>query len=36
MIGLGGGSPRAVPAAVATEIKIPQSGQGLWVFGLPE
>lgn len=36
MTGLGGGSPRAVPAAVATEIKIPQSGQGLWVFALPE
>ena len=36
MTGLGGGSPRAVPAAVATDIKIPQSGQGLWVFALPE
>jgi alcohol dehydrogenase (cytochrome c) len=36
MTGLGGGSPRAVPAAVANDIKIPQSGQGLWVFALPE
>lgn len=36
MTGLGGGSPRAVPAAIATDIKIPQSGQGLWVFALPE
>lgn len=36
MTGLGGGSPRAVPAAVATDIKIPQSGQGLWVFALPD
>jgi alcohol dehydrogenase (cytochrome c) len=36
MTGLGGGSPRAVPAAVASEIRIPQSGQGLWVFALPE
>jgi alcohol dehydrogenase (cytochrome c) len=36
MTGLGGGSPRAVPAAVAPDIKIPQSGQGLWVFALPE
>ena len=35
MTGLGGGSPRAVPAAVAPEIKIPQSGQALYVFALP-
>jgi alcohol dehydrogenase (cytochrome c) len=34
--GLGGGSPRNVPAAVAPEIKIPQSGQALYVFTLPE
>jgi alcohol dehydrogenase (cytochrome c) len=35
MTGLGGGSPRNVPAAVAPDIKIPQSGQALYVFGLP-
>jgi alcohol dehydrogenase (cytochrome c) len=34
--GLGGGSPRNVPAAVASEIKIPQAGQALYVFTLPE
>ena len=34
--GLGGGSPRNVPAAVAPEIKIPQAGQALYVFTLPE
>ena len=34
--GLGGGSPRNVPAAVAPEIKIPQSGQALYVFALPD
>jgi alcohol dehydrogenase (cytochrome c) len=34
--GLGGGSPRNVPAAVAPEIKIPQSGQALYVFTLPD
>jgi len=35
MCGLGGGSPRNVPAAIATDIKIPQSGQALYVFALP-
>jgi alcohol dehydrogenase (cytochrome c) len=35
MSGLGGGSPRNVPAAIATDIKIPQSGQALYVFALP-
>jgi alcohol dehydrogenase (cytochrome c) len=35
MTGLGGGSPRDVPAAIAKEIKIPQSGQALYVFALP-
>ncbi|HTS31083.1 MAG TPA: PQQ-binding-like beta-propeller repeat protein [Bryobacteraceae bacterium] len=35
MSGLGGGSPRNVPAAIAPDIKIPQSGQALYVFGLP-
>jgi alcohol dehydrogenase (cytochrome c) len=35
MTGLGGGSPRNVPAVIAPDIKIPQSGQALYVFGLP-
>jgi alcohol dehydrogenase (cytochrome c) len=35
MTGLGGGSPRQVPAAIAPDIKIPQSGQALYVFALP-
>jgi alcohol dehydrogenase (cytochrome c) len=35
MTGLGGGSPRAVPAVIAPDIKIPQSGQALYVFALP-
>jgi alcohol dehydrogenase (cytochrome c) len=35
MTGLGGGSPRAAPAQLAPEIKIPQSGQALYVFALP-
>jgi len=35
MTGLGGGSPRNVPAVIAPEIKIPQSGQALYVFALP-
>ena len=35
MTGLGGGSPRDVPAAIATDIKIPQGGQALYVFALP-
>jgi PQQ-dependent dehydrogenase (methanol/ethanol family) len=35
MSGLGGGSPRNVPAAIATDIKIPQSGQALYIFALP-
>jgi alcohol dehydrogenase (cytochrome c) len=33
--GLGGGSPRNVPAAIAPDIKIPQGGQALYVFALP-
>ena len=33
--GLGGGSPRNVPAAIAPDIKIPQTGQALYVFALP-
>ena len=36
MAGLGGGSTRNVPAAVSPEIKIPQSGQALYVFTLPD
>ena len=35
MSGLGGGSPRNVPAAILPDIKIPQSGQALYVFALP-
>jgi len=35
MSGLGGGSPRNVPAVIAPDIKIPQSGQALYVFALP-
>ena len=35
MTGLGGGSPRDVPAAIAPDIKIPQSGQELYIFALP-
>lgn len=36
MSGLGGGSPRNVPAAIVPDIKIPQSGQALYVFALPD
>jgi alcohol dehydrogenase (cytochrome c) len=36
MSGLGGGSPRNVPAAITPDIKIPQSGQALYVFALPD
>ncbi len=35
MTGLGGGSPRVAPSQLAPEIKIPQSGQALYVFALP-
>jgi len=35
MNGLGGRSPRKVPAAIAPDIKSPQSGQALYVFALP-
>jgi alcohol dehydrogenase (cytochrome c) len=35
MTGLGGGSPRNVPGVIAPDIKIPQSGQALYVFALP-
>ena len=33
--GLGGGSPRFVPARVSPEIRYPGSGNGLFVFRLP-
>ena len=33
--GLGGGSPRFVPATVSPEIRYPRSGNGLFVFRLP-
>ena len=36
MSGLGGGSPRNVPAAILPDITIPQNGQALYVFALPE
>jgi len=36
LAGLGGGSPRNVPAAIEPEIKIPQAGQAIYVFTLPE
>ena len=36
MSGLGGGSPRNVPAAIVPDVKIPQSGQALYVFALPD
>jgi alcohol dehydrogenase (cytochrome c) len=34
--GLGGGSPRQVPAAIAPEIKYPSNGHALYVFELPD
>jgi alcohol dehydrogenase (cytochrome c) len=33
--GLGGGSPRGVPAVVTPEIDVPDRGQALYVFALP-
>jgi alcohol dehydrogenase (cytochrome c) len=33
--GLGGGSPRGVPAVVTPEIQPPNRGQALYVFALP-
>jgi alcohol dehydrogenase (cytochrome c) len=32
----GGGSPRNVPRLVASEIQVPELGNGLYVFALPE
>jgi alcohol dehydrogenase (cytochrome c) len=34
--GLGGGSPRGVPATLSPEIQVPNRGQALYVFALPE
>jgi alcohol dehydrogenase (cytochrome c) len=34
--GLGGGSPRQVPSTIAPEIRVPTTGQAMYVFALPE
>jgi alcohol dehydrogenase (cytochrome c) len=34
--GLGGGSPRQVPSTIAPEIRVPTTGQALYVFALPD
>jgi alcohol dehydrogenase (cytochrome c) len=34
--GLGGGSPRMVPAIVTPEIHVPPNGNALYVFALPD
>jgi alcohol dehydrogenase (cytochrome c) len=34
--GLGGGSPRSVPAFLSPEIEVPNKGHALYVFALPE
>jgi alcohol dehydrogenase (cytochrome c) len=34
--GLGGGSPRLVPSTIAPEVRVPATGQALYVFALPE
>jgi alcohol dehydrogenase (cytochrome c) len=34
--GLGGGSPRGVPATITPEIQVPARGHALYVFTLPE
>ena len=34
--GLGGGSPRMAPRALAPEVRYPSSGNALYVFALPE
>jgi alcohol dehydrogenase (cytochrome c) len=34
--GLGGGSPRSVPATLSPEIQVPNKGHALHVFALPE
>ncbi|MDX1563601.1 MAG: alcohol dehydrogenase, partial [Gammaproteobacteria bacterium] len=33
--GLGGGSPRGVPATITPEIQVPERGHALYVFALP-
>jgi alcohol dehydrogenase (cytochrome c) len=33
--GLGGGSPRGVPATITPEIRPPNRGHALYVFALP-
>jgi alcohol dehydrogenase (cytochrome c) len=33
--GLGGGSPRLVPATLAPEVRVPTTGQAIYVFALP-
>ena len=33
---VGGGSPRLVPSTLAPEIRVPTTGQALYVFALPE
>jgi len=35
-VGLGGGSPRLVPSTIAPEIRVPTTGQAIYVFALPE
>jgi alcohol dehydrogenase (cytochrome c) len=34
--GLGGGSPRLVPSTIAPEIRVPTTGQAIYVFALPD
>jgi len=34
--GLGGGSPRQVPAVVTPDVRHPASGNALYVFALPD
>jgi alcohol dehydrogenase (cytochrome c) len=34
--GIGGGSPRRVPALLAPEIRFPNGGNALYVFALPD
>ena len=34
--GTGGGSPRQVPRTIIPEVKMPATGNALYVFALPE
>jgi alcohol dehydrogenase (cytochrome c) len=34
--GLGGGSPRLVPNTLISEVRVPTTGQALYVFAVPE